>query len=310
MNGALYGLPMADYLKLPAVSAGILRATVDECPLSGWYQSWLNPDREPETSRLADAGSIAHEVLLEGSFSCCAIIKPEDYPADKTGAIPDGWTNKAIRKARDDARAAGKIPILASAFDEIGSMVGAARTFIESLQGGEANHVWAAFQPKGGQSEVTVTWQDGATKARIRPDRTASDGRLIVDAKFTSGSAEPDSWGRNHMFGDGHYVSAALYRRGFERVNGTTPEYVYLVVETKPPYLCSLVGVDPAALALGESKVETGLRLWQQCVERDVWPGYPRRICYPETPAWETAKWEQREAAMPFAERLALGSQA
>lgn len=309
MNGAFYGLPMADYLKLPAVSAGILRATVDECPLSGWHRSWLNPGRAADDSTPKDVGSIAHAILLEDSIRICEVIEPAEYPA-KSGGIPDGWTNPAIRKARDDARAAGKIPVLSTAMPEIKAVAYAAAEFIESLEGGEAHNVWEAFQPNGGQSEVTVTWQDGRTKARIRPDRTSSDGRLIVDAKFTSGSAEPDSWGRNHMFGDGHYVGAALYRRGFERVKGTTPEYVYLVVETKPPYLCSLVGVDPAALALGESKVETGLRLWQQCAERGVWPGYPRRICYPETPAWETAKWEQREAAMPFAERLALGSQA
>ena len=62
-----------------------------------------------ETSAEMDAGTVAHAILLEGNSDVVTIIDPTNHPAEKTGNIPDGWTNKSIRAARDSARASGKL---------------------------------------------------------------------------------------------------------------------------------------------------------------------------------------------------------
>ncbi len=264
------GLPLADYLRLPAVSASIVRAMVDRCPRAAWAASWLNPSPLPDDSTDAsDAGSIAHAILLEGSEACCAVIDPEDHPAEKTGAIPDGWTNKSIRAARDTARAAGKIPVLPRDMAEIRAMAASARAFIDGLRGSEPA-IWQAFQPGGGDSELTMVWDDDGVPCRLRADRISGDRAVIVDAKFTKASAHPEAWGRSQLAGMGYYLSAAFYRRGVAALCGVEPSYVFLVVEQAPPYLCSLVGVDPAGLDLGARKVAAGLEQWRQCATANV----------------------------------------
>lgn len=288
------GMSMAEYLALPAVSAGVIRKLLDECPAAARHASWLNPLREREDTAATDAGSIAHAILLEGSTAGVAVIDPEDHPAEKTGAIPEGWTNKSIRAARDAARASGLIPVLRPAMLEIEAMVDSAQDFIASLKTTEPA-IWALFQPDGGESELTCVWQDGPTACRMRPDRISHDRRVIVDAKFTATSAEPDRWGRTQLTGMGYYMSAAFYRRGSMALWETQPDYVFLVVETAAPYLCSLVGVDPAGLELGAEKVEVGLREWARCIKSDSWPGYPAKVAYPEIPAWEQARWLERQ---------------
>lgn len=301
MSPGIYpDLPMADYLALPALSAGVVRTMIERCGLAAWYESPLNPDRVTDASAATDTGSIAHAILLEGSRECVAVIDPNDHPADKTGAIPEGWTNKSIRAARDTARAAGKIPVLAPAMAEIDSMVSAATAYIATLRESEPA-IWRAFQPAGGKSEVTMVWQEGDTLCKLRADRIATDNGLIVDYKTSAMSVEPDRWGRTQLASMGYYVSAAWYRRGVRALTGVDPDYVFLCQETAPPYLCSLVGCDPAALALGDEKCGAGLRQWQECVRTNVWPAYPNRVCYPELPVWERARWD--EQALSASER-------
>jgi hypothetical protein len=74
------------------------------------------------------------------------------------------------------------------------------------------------------------------------------------DVKTTKTVAEPDRWGRTQLFGMGYYIAAAFYRRGLERGTGKRADYVYLVQEQAAPHLCSLVGLEPKAIALGEAK--------------------------------------------------------
>lgn len=296
--GVYPGLPMAEYLALPAVSSSTVRAIVDRCPRAAWFDSWLNPARTRATSDELDAGTIAHAILLEGSRDCVECIDPADYPTQprKKGdepSIPKGWTNDAIRAARDAARAAGKIPVLKSAMREIESMVDSARAYIDALRHSEPA-IWRAFQPGAGDSELTIVWDDAGTLCRIRPDRISADRHVMVDVKTTATSAEPDTWGRGQLLRMGYAVSAAFYRRGISATYGIQDShYVYLVIENTPPYLASLVGLDPAWLAYGEARVALGLERWRQCAARNDWPAYPSRVAYPELPAWAHAQMQE-----------------
>lgn len=292
--GIYPGLSMAEYLAMPAVSASLVRTIIDRCPAAAWHDSHLNPQRGRETSKAMDRGTIAHGILLEGSTAGVTVIDPRDHPSTTTGAIPDGWTNKSIRTARDIARAEGKIPVLCDDMVAITGMVDAARTFIESLRDTE-RAIWAMFQPSGGESELTMVWQDGPTLCRLRADRVSLDRTIIGDYKTSAMSVEPDRWGRTQMVNMGYYIGAAWYRRGVKAVCGVETSYVWLCQESDPPYFCSLIGLDPHGFELGGQKVSAGLKMWQQGVRTGVWPAYPNRVCYPEIPAWEDARWMEKQ---------------
>lgn len=303
MVGEHPGLSMATYLATKAVSASLVKTILDQCPRAAWHSSWLNPHQDRQSTAAMDTGTIVHQILLEGHMDGIVVIDPRYHPVEKTGAIPAGWMNKSIKAARDAARDAGKIPVLIGDMAEIEAMVASGRAFIESLKDTEPA-IWAAFQPDGGDSELTMIWQDGdtllrgddGTLCRMRPDRISKDRRVIIDVKTSAMSVEPDSFGRRQMISMGYYISAAFYRRGIEDMYGISPAYVFLAIETAPPYLCSLVGIDPAGFELGGAKVEAGLNAWRSCARSGNWPGYPNRVCYPELPPWEQARWEEKEA--------------
>lgn len=309
----MYAMPMAEYLEVPAVSAGLLKAVVNECPQAAWFESWMNPNRVADNTKASDAGSIAHEILLEGSEAGVQVFDPAEYPNAKGGGVATGWTNNAIKEARDQARAAGLIPILQDDMTTIRNMVAAARRFIDSLKASEPA-VWAAFQDGCGASEQTVLWDDGGTLCRMRPDRISNDRRVIIDVKTTATSVEPADWSRRQMGPLGYWITAAWYRRGAMRCFGVEPAYLFLVVGQNAPHLCSLVGVDPAGFDFGGMQIERGLRLWRECVDKGWWPGYPARACYPEVPAWEFAREQERSgldpAGIPFDPNVLYGEAA
>jgi hypothetical protein len=288
-------MPMDEYLAMPAVSASLLKTLINQCPYVAWYQSWMNPNppRKRETDA-TDTGSIAHGILLEGTESGVAVFDPADYPNKTGGGTAHGWTNNAIKEARDVARAEGKIPVLKSDMHEIRTMVGAARQFLDRLKVRQP-HVWQMFQPDGGDSEVTMTWNDCGIPCRIRADRISKDRSIIVDYKTGGTTASPDIWGKSQMVRMGYYVSAAFYQRGVQAVHGVTPVYLWLVQEQEAPYLCSLVGLDNHAAALGAEKIDYALKEWSRCADSDDWPMYPADICYPEMPAWEDAQWIEKQ---------------
>ena len=322
--GIYYGVPMPEYLAMRAVSASLLSAIVDECPYSAWFQSFLNPATrsedaaegeapEADDSEASDAGTIAHQILLEGSNDCAMVIDPADHLGER-GAVPKGWTNKSIRAARDYAREQGKIPVLPAKMAKVTAMVESAHAFIKSLKKSEPA-VWQMFQFGDGESEATLVWDDNGTLCRARPDRISNDRRLIVDVKTTLSSAHPDFFGRT-LLRAGYHGSAAFYCRGVTNLFDVECAYLFLVVEQKPPYLCSLIGLDPVWMSAGRHRVERGLRTWAACAKAGLWPGYERRACYPELPGWADARFEETsEEARTHAMRermsgIAYGSQA
>jgi hypothetical protein len=241
------GLPMESYLALPAASASLIKAILNECPRKAWAESWLNPERLIAYGTPEDRGTIAHALLLEGDTSKMCVIDPNDHPAEKTGAIPAGWTNKSIRAARDQAREDGKIPVLKEDAQAIEDMAGEAIAYIQTCISDEPA-IWAMFEAGGGVSEETLVWDEAGLLCKARPDRRSTDWAVLCDYKTTQRSVEPGSWGRTQLLGMGYYLSAAWYRRGVLALTGVSPAYVFLAQEVEAPYLCSLVGVNPAIM--------------------------------------------------------------
>jgi hypothetical protein len=70
------------------------------------------------------------------------------------------------------------------------------------------------------------------------------------------------------------------------------PRMYFVVQEVKPPYLLSVIRLEPAYLEMGKSKVDFGLFMWRKCLATGEWPGYPTKICCIEPLPWNLAQWE------------------
>lgn len=288
----LYDIPMALYVAdalcaVPTLSAGCAHDIETLSPAHGWKFHPRNPDHaKGDRSNVADTGTAAHAIVLEGSEACIELIDPEKYPA-RNGNIPDGYTNPAIRAARDQAHAEGKTPILKADIAPIRAMAEVCHEFISKSELADAF--------RAGSAEQTVIAQEGATWLRCRPDWLTDDGRFYVSFKTTPGRCQPASYIKFRLSSLGYDMAMAFYQRVITGATGIAPEARLLVQETKPPYACCVIGLSPALQSICELKVDRAIRTWERCMKSGRWPAYDTRTHFAEPSPWIAADAEERD---------------
>jgi hypothetical protein len=266
----------------PSLSASVAKLLISQSPLHAWTaHPRLNPSWQPDTSSKAqDIGTAAHALLL-GAGKLMEVIPFGDYRSN------------AAKEARDKARAAGKVPVLADDADDVRAMVLSAHQQLTAHEVGDVFH--------DGAPEQTMIWREGETWCRGRIDCLPGDFTgeglaRIVDFKTSSGSAEPDAFA-SRLYGMDGDIQAAFYERGMLKLYPKVREveFLFIAQETRPPYALSVVSLSNKALDQAREKVEEALQVWRACLKADRWPGYPPRVCHVDPPGWTAKMHEERK---------------
>jgi len=286
---AILDIPAADYhddklADQPSLSASIAKILCNATPAHAREaHPRLNPNfKKPDGEEKFDIGTASHSILLEGVSKIEVIVA-------------DDWKKQATRDLRDEARAAGFVPLLSRQADAVVAMVEAAKVQLA------AHDVQPTLFGPEGHAERTLAWDDdGGVACRARPDWLADDCTLIADYK-TAHNANPEKWAKRALFDNGYDIQCALYLRGLLKITGVHAKWLWVVQEKTPPYVLSVVRPGADVLAIGSAKAQRAINLWRDCLERDEWPGYSATVYEAELPAWaDDAKWlvdEYRSAA-------------
>ena len=293
-------LPMADYLAdpcpVPSLSSGAAHRLLTRTPKHVWWEHPRLGKHQRDDSAAADIGSVAHDLLLGGEGKIC-VLDPVEHrskptKADPDGSIPVGWTNGAMRAARDEARSNGLTPILPGEYGAARNMAAAAHEF---LAGSDLAGVLDS-----GEGESTIIAQVDGVWLRSRPDWMNYDMRVMLHYKTTQASASPEPFIRGVMESMGYDVSLAFYRLAFEAATLEAPEtqvnswqHLILVQEQTAPYACSLIGLDPSKWAIADDKVRRAIELWKLCTKHNRWPAYSGYVHYATPTAWQLAQAEE-----------------
>lgn len=278
---AILDIPAADYHAdkiddQPSLSASIAKILLSSSPRHAWTQHpRLNPNFARHDDEKFDLGNVVHALLLEGkdAVEVCAF---------------DSWRSNDAKAQAADARAAGRIPLLAKHALEVAEMVSAVKEQLPSFQ---------ADPPilTNGKPEQTIVWTEDGVTCRALIDWLHDDYSAIDDVKTTRASAEAEAWTRT-LYGMQADVQVAFNKRAVKAATGIDPEFRFVVVEVAPPYEMSLVSLSPSALALANDRMDKALAIWKRCLATNTWPGYDRRIHYVDMPGYLEYSWMERDA--------------
>lgn len=273
----------ADPCPEPSLSSGIIKTLVSECPFKAWFKHpRLNKNYNEANGTSFDMGTVCHALMLEGDD----IAEPLDF---------DDWRTKASKEKAQEARKAGKIPMLRYQYDDAFNIVSSAE---EQLAESEIPFTRLRDQ---GVSESTYIWQErNGVWCRIRPDWVSKDKQYVIDLKFTGLSASPYQYSRQ-MDNVGYDIQAALYTRGINKIENIEAKFIFFVVETSPPFLACPMTLSPSFMNLGKQKCLTAIDHWKHHLSTNDWPGYPKRICHVDPPGWAETRWEERRFDMEMA---------
>jgi PDDEXK-like domain of unknown function (DUF3799) len=270
MKFGMHTISAADYhadpCEQPSLSASIAKLLLMQSPLHAWLShSRLNPNFEREEDSRFDLGSAAHSMLLERSDAPIVWIDAND------------WRTNAAKAARDEARANGKLPILAKYQTSLKAMLGAAN---EAINNSELAGILDTGAP-----EQTLVWTEGDIWCRARLDLLSKEKAVILDYKSTQ-NAEPTAFIRQ-ISRMGYDIQSEFYIRGLAMVANAKANFVFLAQEITPPYACSLISLSRAYQELARHKVNAAMKLWRECMSTGHWPSYAPHIHYAEPPTWE-----------------------
>lgn len=274
--------------EIPSLSASIAKILINESPLHAWTaHPRLNPNFQREERELFDLGTVCHALMLQG-LDVGHIIQAKN----KDGEIVSDYKTNAAKFERDNARAAGRVPILQKHWERIQVMVVAGKVQIAAHR--EASDVFT----DAGKAEQTLAWSDDhGVICRARLDWLRNDFTRIADYKSTGTSVNPEAMAR-FAVSQGWDIQASFYRRGVKAITGKDPDFIFAVQEDGPPHALTAVGLSPSFIWYGDKRVQAAIDLWAQCLKSGKWPGYPNRIVYPDLPPYAEAAWLEKELSI------------
>lgn len=249
----------ADPCPSPSLSSHTAMTIIGESLMHAWRRHPRSPMFVPYTpGSAADRGTAAHALLFGGRE--IAPIPAEDFRTN------------AAREARDQARAAGRVPLLAKDAEAILAMTGPARERFALLHGGDY------------LCEQSALWQEGERWRRARLDTLSADRTLIVDYKTTEGAVDALSCERR-IADMGLQIQAAAYVSAVESLH---PEltgrvrFVFQWQEQRAPFALSPpIEMSEAFLSLGRAQWEAAGQLWDKALRHGALPRWSHEPACP-----------------------------
>lgn len=176
------------------------------------------------------------------------------------------WRTAAAKAVRDEALAAGNIPLLPEEDEMTRAMAAAVHC-----------HPEAADLLADGMAEQSLYWTDPATwtRLRTRPDWiTQRDGRIVFADYKTTKSAHADVF-RASASEYGYHQQAAFNVAGADEVlDEEDVRVIFIAQEKEFPYLVSVHEWSREDIKIGARLNRLAIDIYAECKATDIWPGY------------------------------------
>lgn len=268
MNMILSGISDSDYNQLDGVRSSVL-SIIDRRTLAHAKAS-MDGGFDSDKGALI-LGQAAHDIIL----------RPQVF-IEKWGSYPEGYngTTKEGRATKD--RLVGAYGNNLIKHDDL--------MMLKEIQKSIESHP-AIFPLLNGikETEVSLVWDEQGVKCKARIDAiTEIKGQtLLLDLK-TSRSAEQSDFEKSCV-NYGYLIQSAHYLAGAKAcgvVKNDNNNFLHVVIEKEPPYLCAVYCLDDASLEVGEKRRQEALRKYIAAKQSGIWPGYSERVETIACPHW------------------------
>lgn len=255
-----------EYHSGPGISKSHLDKIAGGSPRHYWHH-YLNPDRErSEPTPAMVLGSAIHSIILE----------------------PDLFTSEYVANPGIDKRTKdGKAEWAAFQAEHKGKTILSDEDFQTCLAVRDAVHLHpvAAGLLTGGEAEQSFYAIDPEHGELVKCRTDYLSGDLIVDVKSTA-DASPDGFARSCAnFRYPHQV--AWYRDVMDAAFGEPPaHWVFMAVETKPPYAIGLYFAQPEDIARARLACRRDLQRIVDHKRSGQWPDYGAEALPLALPKW------------------------
>jgi len=261
MKTGIHDITNAEY----HASAGLSRSAICEfkrTPLHYWHK-YVNPhyERSKPTEAMV-FGEAVHTWSLEPKERWSRYYVAGKYDK-RTIKGKTAWEEEKVK-------AGDRVAIDGDSRDEL-----------DLIAHTVSSHELAPQIIEGAQIEKSIYWTDEDTGllCKCRPDIWGAT--YLADLK-TSQDAGYTEFQRS-IYKYNYQIQAAMLREGVKHATGEElNDFVFIVIEKKPPYAIACYTLDKAWIDDGEAKYKQLLKEIKVCIDNDSWPGYEvQNMCMP-----------------------------
>jgi exodeoxyribonuclease VIII len=161
---------------------------------------------------------------------------------------------------------------------------------LDMIQAIKENEVASEVLYNKGANEISVVWEDAETglicKGRLDRFTQYKGWSVVIDIKTTTSAVEAIFASQTAKMN--YHLQAAFYLDGLNTVSQSESErrYLILAIEKERPFGVRLFELDNEAIEEGRYKYRSFLKMYKQCIETNIWPGYPAEIKSLSLPKW------------------------
>jgi len=205
------------------------------------------------------------------------------------------YRTKLAQQARDDAYAAGKVPVLSR---ELAEYRAVAKIFTDKREAQVDDQGRPDPIILDGVSEHTGVFEVDGVLCRLRADHWRPDALELLDLKTTGGSVSRKAINR-FLYVRGADIQRHHYVTGAEAIEGAAGRVRkrFAFLEVKPPFDVVVAELSGKFVELGRRRWKRGFERWQACLDAHAkgderaWPGHSGG----RTLRMEPAKWMEAD---------------
>jgi hypothetical protein len=292
--GLVSGMPNDVYHRDPWVGGSISNSDAQlllDAPALFKYRK----EHPRKASRQQNLGSAAHTKVL-GAGDELVKLDAGDY------------RSPATRAKRDEALAAGKIPLLGQATNGGPSEWDRVEAMARKLE----EDPLAPMLFTRGEAEVSAFWTDPETGVARRarfdwlPEKVEGVRLIVPDFKSTEHALSPEAFARSAA-DYGYAMQDYTYSSALAALDiDVDAAFLFVVQSTLPPYLVAIHQLDQEAREFGHQRTVRALRRYQYATETGDWFGWEGQVHDVDLPPW-VYKNEGRDAERDHTRYLTRG---
>lgn len=211
-----------------------------------------------------------------GSAFHCYILEPEMFNNRFVVKTIDGRTNK------------GKQDLLEIEFVQKKKII--SEEDFERIKYMDANIKKHSIAPKlliNGKAEQVLMFKLKASNGNMIECKAKLDYmflQTIIDLKTTK-KADNESFSKS-IENYNYHIQGAFYSRGVEVLTGERPDFIFIAVESEPPFSVSVIKLSDAHYTVGYSKVYEAVDLYERCMRENTWPSYSEKVYESRMSKW------------------------
>ena len=271
-------MPDGIYHSRPELSSTGARLLLPEYKGSPKKFKWAETHRR--TSRAFDIGHAVHAKVLGVGAGIVT------YPPEHLTPSGNASTKAATVAWEDEQRVAGLVPIGAWDAQKVNAMSDAV------LMHPTARPIFEVAEHR----EVSVFAEIDGVPVRARFDALSGETpNGIYAADLKTGDDATKSGFEKSVAKWGYDVQEGHYEDVYQASEGRPiDEFFFVCVEKSGPYEVAVHRLPVIWLEMGKAKAAEARRIYKECVESGVWPGYDTEIQFLDPPTWLVFEHETR----------------